>query len=136
MPVKVSGHYPLDWKAIAHRVKEEAGWQCIRCGHPHDPSSGYTLTVHHLTGEKNQCAWWNLAALCQRCHLQIQAKVDMDRPWILPHSEWFKPYAAGFYAHRFGFRDDREFVLANLDALLAIGQGFHSPSLYPKESQA
>lgn len=132
MPVKPFGEYPPDWKEIAHAVKEEAGWVCIRCSHPHDPSAGYTLTVHHLDGNKGNCQWWNLTALCQRCHLRIQAKVIMERPWLLPHSAWFIPYAAGYYAHRFGFPEDREFVLANADALIKIGQGFHSPSLYER----
>ena len=41
------------------------------------------LTVHHLTGEKADCRWWNLAALCQRCHLTIQGRVVMERALIL-----------------------------------------------------
>ncbi|GAH88897.1 unnamed protein product, partial [marine sediment metagenome] len=28
------------------------------------------LTVHHLDGNKANCEDWNLAALCQRCHLR------------------------------------------------------------------
>jgi hypothetical protein len=58
-------------------------------------------TVHHLRlgdDAKRDLRWWNLAALCQRCHLQIQGKVVMERIWPWPHSEWFKPYAAGWYA--------------------------------------
>src|SRR4051794_10918510 len=39
------------------------------------------LTVHHLNGDKFDCRWWNLVALCQRCHLQIQGKVQMARVW-------------------------------------------------------
>lgn len=34
------------------------------------------LTVHHLDGDKLNCRWWNLAALCQRCHLSIQGRVN------------------------------------------------------------
>lgn len=56
------------------------------------------LTVHHLTGQKLDCRWWNLCALCQRCHLTIQKKVNMAQVWPREHSDWFKPYAAGFYA--------------------------------------
>lgn len=69
------------------------------------------LTVHHLTGHwgatgdaKRDCRWWNLVALCQRCHLQIQGKVQMDRPYLLTHSEWFRPYAAGWYAWKYESR--------------------------------
>jgi hypothetical protein len=56
------------------------------------------LTVHHLTGAKQDLRWWNLAALCQRCHLQIQGKVRMEQVYPHEHSDWFKPYAAGYYA--------------------------------------
>jgi|GEM_PF-1158174 len=65
--------YPSDWAEIARRVKERAGWRCEHCGHPHDPASGHTLTVHHLDGNPANCAEDNLVALCQRCHLHVQA---------------------------------------------------------------
>lgn len=117
-----TGDYPDDWKTIATAVKDAAGWRCVRCSHPHetpgnpvscddqcDPTRHRNgklndgkqriLTVHHLNNDKTCVEWWNLAALCQVCHLIIQAKVDMNRPWLMfPHSEWFKPYVAGFYA--------------------------------------
>lgn len=117
------GQYPPNWKAIAHQVKDDAGWRCIRCDHPHDVAGGYTLTVHHLDMNPANCAWWNLAALCQRCHLRIQGKVIMERPWMLDHSEWFRPYVAGYYAAQHGLPDNREWVLRNLDALILRGQG-------------
>ncbi len=66
--------YPENWDAITHAVKERAGWRCEHCGHPHDPTSGYTLTVHHLDGNPAHCTPDNLVALCQRCHLHVQAK--------------------------------------------------------------
>lgn len=79
------------------------------------------LTVHHLTGEKADCRWWNLAALCQRCHLTIQGRVVMERAFILEHSDWFKPYAAGWYAWKYeGVELSREETLARLDELLAL----------------
>jgi hypothetical protein len=64
------------------------------------------------------CRWWNLVALCQQCHLHIQAKIVMERIWFLPHSEWFKPYVAGYTAHRLGLDDSKEYVMANLTELL------------------
>lgn len=77
------------------------------------------LTVHHLTGEKDNDSWWNCLALCQRCHLEIQGKVDPRVPWFLEHSEWFKPYAAGFYAKKYEGRDiTREEAMERLDELL------------------
>lgn len=65
--------YPPDWDAIAARIKDQAGWRCEHCDHPHDTPAGYMLTVHHLDGDKANCAYENLVALCQRCHLRIQA---------------------------------------------------------------
>ena len=48
--------YPSNWGYIANSVKEKTGWRCERCGHPHDPGDGYTLTVHHLDGNPSNCA--------------------------------------------------------------------------------
>ena len=123
MTQNFTGNYPDDWKQIAKQVKDAAGWRCVRCGHPHDPKVGYCLTVHHLDGNKANCEWWNIPALCQRCYLQIQAKVIMHRQWYLPHSDWFKPYVAGYYASVHGLSQEQSYVLANVDELLAVGQG-------------
>ena len=120
---KSKSSYPENWNEIAQRVKDDAQWHCIRCGHFHHPPTGYMLTVHHLDLNPSNCKWWNLAALCQRCHLQIQAKVIMERTWLLPHTEWFKPYVAGFYAFTFGKNDERDYVMGHVDELIALGQG-------------
>lgn len=81
------------------------------------------LTVHHANGNKFDCRWWNLLALCQRCHLQIQGKVDLDKPWPWEHSAWFKPYVAGWYALKYLCLDlSREETVARLDALLELGR--------------
>ena len=79
------------------------------------------LTVHHLYGDKADCRGWNLAAVCQRCHLRVQRTVVMPRVFPWEHTEWFKPYAAGWYAHAY-LGDDlsREETLARLDELLAL----------------
>lgn len=114
--------YPADWKAIADAVKEAAGWACVRCGAAHENRNGYRLTVHHLDLNPANCEWWNLPALCCVCHLQIQHKLILDRPWVMDeHSEWFKPYVAGFYAHKYlGLSLSRSEVEARIDELLAI----------------
>lgn len=101
--------YPPNWKEIAMDVKDAAGWECIRCGHPHDPENGYTLTVHHLDINPANCAWWNIPALCQRCHLTIQSKVVMERFWMFEHSKWFKPYLAGYYAVQVGWVNTKDY---------------------------
>ena len=87
--------YPSNWGKIADVVKVQAGWKCVRCEHPHDVESGYMLTVHHLDGDKTNCEWWNLPPLCQRCHLKIQAKVDMNQLYMFEHADWFAPYLEG-----------------------------------------
>lgn len=86
------------------------------------------LTVHHLDGDKANSRWWNLLALCQVCHLQIQARVIPERPYLFEHTAWFKPYVAGFYAWYHGGREiSRAEAEAELDRWLALGQ----PWLYP-----
>ena len=112
------GEYPLDWRELATQIKTGAGWRCVRCKEPHNPERGYCLTVHHLDIDPSNCHWWNLAALCQRCHLKIQAKVVMERPWIFEHSAWFKPFVAGRNAFVRGLPHDRDYVMAHLEELL------------------
>jgi hypothetical protein len=67
------------------------------------------------------CRWWNVAPLCQRCHLTIQGRVRMERVYPWPHSDWFKPYIAGFYAWSYLAEDlDRRQTEARLDELLGL----------------
>lgn len=115
--------YPSEWPQIAKAVKDAAGWCCVRCTAPHSRDGWRILTVHHLDGDKANCRWWNLAALCQRCHLTIQGKVKMDQTYLYPHSEWFRPYVAGYYAYSvLGLDLSREEVEARADELLHAGQ--------------
>lgn len=90
--------YPDNWDEIAARIKEINGWKCERCGHPHDPENGYTLTVHHLIPDKSLCEDFNLCALCQRCHLSIQAHVVMFQTMFefFEVATWFQPHLDGF----------------------------------------
>ena len=92
-------NYPENWLDIAQKLKEKWKWCCERCGHRHEPETGYCLTVHHLDGDKSNVEEWNLAVLCQRCHLAIQARVKMNQMFFeefLPVSEWFKPHYDGY----------------------------------------
>lgn len=145
--------YPAEWPDIAQEIKEEAGWRCVRCKHPNRPGPPQgvkglvsrrlvgrmipcddqclhlrdgkkrILTLHHLDGDKGNCRWWNLPPLCQVCHLQIQAKVIMDQGYQHPHTSWFRPYVAGYYAWiHLGEDLTRQEVLDRLDELLALGQ--------------
>ena len=119
--------YPNNWHEIAHAVKEAAGWKCERCGVKHEvvcpECQGFggavaaynglwrkcptcdgkgqrerILTVHHLDGNKANCEPWNLAALCQRCHLSIQARVDFYQMYMFEHSPWMKRHVDQFTA--------------------------------------
>ena len=98
--------YPDNWKEIATQVKELAGWRCDRCGHPHEtptnrkpcddrcthPRDGKQrmLTVHHLNMDKSDGRMFNLVALCQSCHLSIQARVDFTQSYMFELPKWIK----------------------------------------------
>lgn len=58
-------------------------------------------------------------ALCQRCHLAFQTKVNPEVPYFFEHSEWVRPYVAGFYAKKYeGIDLTRDEVMARLEELL------------------
>lgn len=93
---KFKGEYPSTWtKEFRNEFRAARGNKCERCGHSNDPENGYALTIHHLDNNKSNCEEWNLAALCQRCHLKIQGRVDMFQGWMFEHSEWMKPHVEG-----------------------------------------
>lgn len=100
---RFTNDYNADGKEKRRQAREAAGNKCIRCGSPSVP--GRILTTHHFDGNKANDSWWNLLALCQVCHLVIQGRVDPEVPWFLEHSEWIKPYVAGFYAKKYEGRD-------------------------------
>lgn len=149
MRLEHRGEYPTNWPDVALVVKRSAGWRCVRCQHRFhdmekrdldcDPiclSTGrcrhriivhregaHNFTVHHLDGNKSNVVWWNLLALCNSCHLTIQAKLIPERPYLWEHSEWFKIYAAGFYASFYGkIEITRAQAAADTAHYLALGQ--------------
>lgn len=61
---------------------------CEHCGHSNDPEGGYALTVHHLNGDKSDCSFENLVALCQRCHLHIQGRYTPGQQWLICRPAW------------------------------------------------
>lgn len=82
------GLYPPEWIEVARQIKELAGWSCERCGVAHGNVPN-VLTVHHLDGNKRNLERWNLAALCQRCHLRVQSRVDWYQDLLDGvHSRW------------------------------------------------
>lgn len=89
------------------------------------------LTVHHLNGIKVDCRWFNLVSLCQRDHLYIQSAVVMERPYHYEHSEWFKPFAAGFYAAKYlGVELSQEQTMERLDELLGLEKKYSQGYLF------
>jgi hypothetical protein len=117
---RFTGNYAADGKETRRAAREAAGNRCIRCKHPNCVASGHVLTTHHFDGNKANDVWWNLMALCQRCHLKVQNKVDPEVPFFFEHSEWMKPYVAGFYAHKYeGRMITREEAIARLEELLS-----------------
>ena len=113
--------YNADGRQKRREAREAAGNVCIRCGHPNDYASGHVLTTHHFDGDKANDEWWNLLALCQRCHLSFQGKVDPEIPFFMEHSDWLKPYVAGFYARKYlGQTVTREEAISRLDQLLEL----------------
>lgn len=115
---RFTNDYNHDGKAKREQARKQAGYRCIRCGSPSIP--GRILTTHHFDGDKSNDAWWNLLALCQVCHLQVQAKVDPHVPYMFKHAEWLKPFVAGFYAHKYEGRDiTREEAEKRIEELLS-----------------
>lgn len=80
--------YPQNWPEIAQSIKEQARWQCEHCGHPHDVETGHVLTVHHLDMDPSNCDFSNLVALCQRCHLSIQATYKPGQTFMFGKPLW------------------------------------------------
>lgn len=84
MPVDWS-RYPDKWRAISLAIREREGWRCKWCGAENgkpNPATGskVVLTVAHLGAphpdgrpgdkhDKHDVRAENLAALCQKCHL-------------------------------------------------------------------
>lgn len=80
-------HYPDNWKELSLAIREgRAKWICEWCGALNGDRLGMTsrvvLTVAHLgvpypdgrpgdKHDKSDCRPENLAALCQRCHLNF-----------------------------------------------------------------
>jgi 5-methylcytosine-specific restriction endonuclease McrA len=71
--------YPPNWKSISASTRICAGNKCEICdaknGFP-NPVTGskVVLTVHHLDFNPGNNKPYNIIALCQRCHLRLDAK--------------------------------------------------------------
>lgn len=79
--------YPWYWPLVSFWLKVFVGWKCENCCHPDDSGSGYTLTVHHMDGNPENCEILNLVALCQRCHLHFERYALLAQGWF----DFYKP---------------------------------------------
>lgn len=92
--ITITGSYPADWHDIAERLKKAAAWKCERCHRGHSVKAARVITVHHLDGNKANCEDYNLAVLCQRCHLSVQNTFDPRQMTFLPPPTWLLPHIA------------------------------------------
>ena len=80
--------YPKDWKLRSrfvrfYRAKNQCEWCGAENGKP-NPATGSTvvLTVAHVFDmTHSNGSLLNLAALCQRCHLNHDRQHHMDNSW-------------------------------------------------------
>jgi len=92
--------YPPRWSRTSRWIRGRACWRCELCGtkNRHPPN---LLTVHHLDGDKWNLLPWNLAALCQRCHREVQWTIDFYQAnltgvyprWLRAHVKAYNRWA-------------------------------------------
>lgn len=83
MPINYKEYHPK-WSLISRLIRfRRANNQCEWCGaknyEPHPVTgSKVILTVAHIDHDKTNNRFYNLAALCQRCHLSHDIKQHAD----------------------------------------------------------
>lgn len=89
----VKSRYPSNWNEIADEVKEQANWQCEKCGRAFKKGDR-RLQVHHCdyTPENNDRV--NLQCLCAGCHLEKhqggRGNVSMGQLWLFDILSYLK----------------------------------------------
>ena len=79
MPIDYKNYHPK-WKKISYFIRAyRARWKCEWCnaenGFPHPKTkSNVVLTVAHIDHNIANNSFFNLAALCQLCHLKHDLK--------------------------------------------------------------
>jgi len=88
--------YPPRWSRISRWVRGRACWRCELCGVRNGPPPNL-LTVHHLDRNKWNLSPWNLAALCQRCHYQVQWTLDFCQSTLTDiHPQWMRAHVKAY----------------------------------------
>jgi 5-methylcytosine-specific restriction endonuclease McrA len=90
--------YPPQWSRTSRWVRGHAGWRCELCGVKNGPPPNL-LTVHHLDNNKWNLLPWNLAALCQSCHRQVQWTLDFCQSTLTDiYPEWLRQHVRAYNA--------------------------------------
>ncbi len=83
MTERIRNEYPPEWPAIASAVKNAAGWECIRCGHPNDQR---TWSVR--TDEGDRCLPTDAKAIREPVTGNAHARGDGVNPKARVPSGW------------------------------------------------
>ena len=90
--------YPPRWSRTSKWLRGHAGWRCELCGVKNGPPPNL-LTVHHLDGNKWNLLPWNLAALCQNCHRQVQWTLDFCQSTLTDiYPDWLREHVRAYNA--------------------------------------
>jgi hypothetical protein len=110
------GAYVTEWAKISYQVKKDAGWRCVRCGHPNEGSGPHNripcdehcdLERHPESVDFPEVAGQILAYFALVGSPAFTAAGSppawpQQRQRVLTvHSEWIRPYIAGYYAWSF-----------------------------------
>lgn len=113
-----TGEYAPNWPQIAAEIKKKGNYTCERCKIVFRVSDemvfhgrGYSLGVYHLDHNKSNNLRWNLACLCNRCHLSLESEknrltfqggknilnqlllfADLREHWLVPHIKGMLQY--------------------------------------------
>ena len=109
-----TGEYAPNWPQIAAEIKKKGNYTCERCKMVFSLSDQmisqgkeYSLGVHHLDHNKSNDLKWNLACLCNRCHLPLEseknrltlelAQAVSNQLWLFPglKENWLIPHVEG-----------------------------------------
>lgn len=69
--------YPQDWDNISRSYRAFKNWTCEKCG-VNLANHTSLLETHHINGQKNECQYSNLMALCADCHSKMPMHSHMN----------------------------------------------------------
>ncbi len=66
----MSFRYGQHWARTRAAIRRRDRGVCVRCGNP------FTLSVHHLDGNRRNNANENLVTLCMGCHNEMELLIE------------------------------------------------------------